>query len=208
MSSHLSTTRFLLTSDTTQPLNVTHNVAKRSVDQILNLNLRALACISSCSPPPESQSWSCSLTRALLKAPGNEGMLFFFLNLNRKVFFSPCFGLFEFLLVYCFCDKTRCLKILQERLNTFSPQRWRLFIVHKATLCTWIFGVRPQCAWSHPGRAFRPTLSSHTFTQTREPQDPFDFISQRWKWRENVKYPTHTLLLRSPFFFSNDQHSK
>lgn len=110
--------------------------------------------------------------------------------------------MFGFLLIYRFCDKTRCLKILQERRNMFSPPRWRLFIVHKATLCTWIFGLRPQCTWSHPVVRFvqnfrRPSV--HTFTQTREPQDPFDFISQRWKWRENVKYPTHTVAAVSVF---------
>lgn len=92
MSSHLTTTQLFLTSDTAQPLKVTRNVANQSIEQILNLNLRALAHIYPANP--ESQLWNYSLARALLKTFDNGGKLFF---LMRWVFFSPRFRPFHLL---------------------------------------------------------------------------------------------------------------
>lgn len=77
MSSQLITTQLLLTSDTAQPLNVTRNVANQSIEQIFNMNLRALAHILIHAAPQNHSHGVFPLTRALLEALGNEGKFFF-----------------------------------------------------------------------------------------------------------------------------------
>lgn len=104
MSSHLTTAQLFLTSDTAQPLKVTRNVANQSIQQILNLNLRALAHIYPANP--ESQLWNYSLARALLKTLDNGGKLVFLMKwvlvpvLGRFIYLTPSYLLF-------LCDKPR-----------------------------------------------------------------------------------------------------
>lgn len=107
------------------------------------------------------------------------------------------------------CDKPRCLKILQEGLNMFSYQpRWRLSNLHEPTLYTWIFSLRPQCTRSHVSSKTFITegfASLHRHKTWTTGSDQYDIISQQWKWRENVKYPTTVAAVS---VLSSEQHSK